>query len=140
MLRYPAVVKAESENEDLVLNIDLSSTLLDFAGVTPPDDVQGVSLRPLLEDNTPDDWREDIYYRYYQQMDSYHRVARHEGVRGERYKLIHFTEPGFEGYELYDLDEDPTEMDNRIDDPMLEGVKTVLMERIKEQRIALKVD
>lgn len=140
MIRYPAVVKAKSENEDLVLNIDLGSTLLDFAGVTPPNDVQGVSLRPLLEGDTPDDWREDIYYRYYQQMDSYHRVARHEGVRGERYKLIHFTEPGFEGYELYDLDEDPNEMDNRIDDPMLEGVKTVLKERIKEQRIALKVD
>lgn len=139
MIRYPAVVEAGAENEDLVLNIDLSSTLLDFAGVSPPAEVQGVSLRPLLEGNTPDDWREDIYYRYYQQMDSYHRVARHEGVRGERYKLIHFTEPGFEGYELYDLDEDPNEMDNRIDDPELEAVKTVLKERILEQREGLGV-
>lgn len=139
MIRYPAVVKPNSENEDLVLNIDLGSTLLDFAGVTPPEDVQGVSLRPLLEGDTPDDWREDIYYRYYQQMDSYHRVARHEGVRGERYKLIHFTEPGFESYELYDLDEDPNEMNNRIDDPELVGVKTVLKERILEQRESLRV-
>ena len=139
MIRYPAVVEAGTENEDLVLNIDLSSTLLDFAGVSPPAEVQGVSLRPLLEGDTPDDWREDIYYRYYQQMDSYHRVARHEGVRGERYKLIHFTEPGFEGYELYDLDEDPNEMDNRIDDPELEGVKTILKERILELREGLGV-
>lgn len=139
MIRYPAAVKAGAENDDLVLNIDLGSTLLDFAGLTPPADLQGHSLRPLLEGTTPDDWRDHIYYRYYQQMNSFHRVARHEGVRGERYKLIHYTEPGFEGYELFDLLEDPTEMTNRIDDPVLEGVKTELMEELKGQRAALLV-
>jgi arylsulfatase A-like enzyme len=139
MIRFPAAVAAGSSTEELVLNIDLGSTLLDFAGVMPPADVQGQSLRPILEGNTPADWREDIYYRYYQQMDSYHRVARHEGVRGDRYKLIHFTEPGFEDYELFDLETDPDEMNNRIDDPELEGVKTKLMERLGEQRVALKV-
>lgn len=139
MIRFPAAVAAGSASEELVLNIDLGSTLLDYAGITPPADVQGRSLRPILEGNSPADWREDVYYRYYQQMNSYHRVARHEGVRGERYKLIHFTEPGFEGYELYDLAEDPNEMNNRIDDPAMEGVKTELMERLQEQREALLV-
>ncbi len=139
MIRYPAVVKAGSSNEDLVLNIDLSATLLDFAGLTPPEDLQGASLKPLLEGQTPEDWRDDIYYRYYQQMNSYHRVARHEGVRDERYKLIHFTEEGLAGYELYDLVEDPTEMNNRIDDPALEAVKTRLLERLGKLRQELKV-
>ncbi|MEM9527881.1 MAG: sulfatase/phosphatase domain-containing protein, partial [Bacteroidota bacterium] len=139
MIRYPAVVKPGSATEDLVLNIDLGATLLDFAGVTPPEEVQGRSLRPILEGATPEDWRDDIYYRYYQQMNSYHRVARHEGVRDGRYKLIHFTEEGFEGYELYDLETDPEEMDNRIDDPELESEKTRLMERLKTQREELKV-
>ncbi len=139
MIRFPAAVKPKSINEELVLNIDLGPTLLDYAGVTLPKEVQGTSLRPLLEGDTPDDWRKDIYYRYYQQMNSYHRVARHEGVRGERYKLIHFTEPGFEGYELFDLEADPGEMENRIDDPALEGAKTELMGRLAAQRVALKV-
>jgi len=139
MIRYPATVKPKSETDALVLNIDLGSTLLDYAGVTPPEEVQGRSLRPILEGETPADWRDDVYYRYYQQMDSYHRVARHEGVREERYKLIHFTEEGFEGYELYDLQKDPYEMDNRIDDPELESVKTRLLERVKEQREELGV-
>ncbi|MEM9261880.1 MAG: sulfatase/phosphatase domain-containing protein [Bacteroidota bacterium] len=48
MIRYPAVVKPGSATEDLVLNIDLGATLLDFAGVTPPEEVQGRSLRPIL--------------------------------------------------------------------------------------------
>ena len=130
MIRYPRSVTANSENDDLVLNIDLGPTLLDYAGATVPEEVQGVSLRPLLEGNTPEDWREEIYYRYYQEMASFHRVPVHEGVRDERYKLIQYTEPGFEGYELYDLESDPEEVDNRIEDPALEGVKTRLMNRM----------
>ncbi|MEO0731340.1 MAG: sulfatase [Bacteroidota bacterium] len=129
MVRYPAAITPGSASEALVLNIDLGSTLLDYAGVTSPEEVQGRSLRPILEGATPNDWREEIYYRYYQRMASYHRVARHEGVRDERYKLIQFTEPGFEAYELYDLQEDPYEMDNLIDNPELEAVKTRLMNR-----------
>jgi arylsulfatase A-like enzyme len=130
MISYPAAVKAGTDCEELVLNIDLGPTLLDYAGVDIPEEVQGVSLRPLLADQPPADWRDAIYYRYYQQMNSYHRVARHEGVRDGRYKLIQFTEPGFEGYELYDLQTDPMEMQNRIDDPALADVKERLLKRM----------
>ncbi|NJC25063.1 sulfatase family protein [Neolewinella antarctica] len=139
MIRYPAGFKGKKVNEDLVLNLDLGPTLLDYAGIATPEEVQGRSLRPLLEGNTPDDWREDVYYRYYQQMNSYHRVARHEGIRDERYKLIQFTEPGFEGYELYDLKTDPHEMDNRSEDAELGEVKTRLMERMAALKTELQV-
>ena len=138
MIRYPAGFDKGAIDE-LVLNIDLGPTLLDYAGLTPPEEIQGRSLRPLLEGDTPADWRDEVYYRYYQQMNSYHRVARHEGVRDERYKLIQYTEPGFEGYELFDLDADPTEMDNRIDDPELEEVQTRLMGRMASLKEELKV-
>ena len=139
MIRYPAILSGQAETEELTLNIDLGPTLLDYAGAEIPADVQGHSLRPILEGRVPPDWRQDIYYRYYQRMASYHRVARHEGVRDDRYKLIQFTEPGFEGYELYDLAEDPEELDNRIDDPELEAVKTRLMTRMGELREELLV-
>lgn len=139
MIRYPAGIHPASSTDALTLNIDLSATLLDYAGVTIPDEVQGRSLRPVLEGNTPDDWREDIYYRYYQEMNSYHRVARHEGVRDERYKLIQYTEPDFEGYELFDLETDPSEMVNRIEDPELEDVKTRLLGRMGELKEELGV-
>ena len=127
MVRYPASFKGDRNIDELVLNIDLAPTLLDYAGVDAPEDIHGRSLRPLLEGETVDDWREEIYYRYYQRIDSYHRVARHEGVRNERYKLIKFTEPGFEGYELFDLESDPDEINNLIEDPNMESTKTELM-------------
>ena len=139
MIRYPPAVEAGTTADELVLNVDLAPTLLEYAGVDAPDELQGVSLRPVLEQRPGLDWRDDVYYRYYQQMDSYHRVARHEGVRGERYKLLHFTEPGFEGYELYDLATDPHELDNRIDDPALADVRAHLIERMAALRAELDV-
>ncbi|MCP9234682.1 sulfatase [Lewinella sp. JB7] len=139
MIRYPAMIEGGRETDALTLNIDLAPTLLELAGVTATGETQGRSLTPLFTGATPDDWRDEIYYRYYQQMDSYHRVARHEGVRGDRYKLIHFTEPGFEGYELYDLEEDPQEMENRIDDPALAAERERLQGALRELREELRV-
>ncbi|NJB85639.1 arylsulfatase A-like enzyme [Lewinella marina] len=139
MIRYPPLIEAGSSTEAMTLNIDLAPTLLQLAGAVVPDELQGRSLLPILQGDTPEDWRDYVYYRYYQQMNSYHRVARHEGVRGERYKLIHFTEPGFEGYELYDLQEDPQEMENRINDPKLTAVKEQLKSELREKREELKV-
>ncbi len=71
-------------------------------------------------------------------MASYHRVARHEGVRDARYKLIQFTEPGFGGFELYDLQVDPDELRNRIGDPALTEVKTRLMARMELLKAQLR--
>lgn len=139
LMRYPPLIEAGSETEALTLNIDLAPTFLELAGVDIPENLQGRSLRPLFDGGTPDDWRDEIYYRYYQEMESYHRVPRHEGVRGDRYKLIHFTEPGFEGYELYDLQEDPNEMENRIDDPALAAEQERLMGALRELREELEV-
>ncbi|MBB4080740.1 arylsulfatase A-like enzyme [Lewinella aquimaris] len=139
MVKYPARIAGGTTSDALVMNIDLAPTLLELAGVAAPADLQGNSLTPLFNGVTPDDWRDHIYYRYYQEMNSFHRVARHEGVRGDRYKLIHFTEPGFEGYELYDLQEDPQEMENRINDPELVAEKERLQTELRELRQELKV-
>ena len=139
MIRYPRAVAGGATADELVLNVDLAPTLLDYAGVAVPAELQGRSLRPVLERADTLAWRDDIYYRYYQQMNSFHRVARHEGVRDGRYKLIHFTEPGFEGYELYDLLTDPHELQNRIDDASLADERERLVARLAALRDELEV-
>ena len=62
----------------------------------------------------PDDWRHSIYYHYYE-YPSVHMVPRHNGVRNERYKLMHFYE--FDEWEFYDLQEDPDELSNEYENP-----------------------
>ncbi len=95
--------------EQLVQNIDYAPTFLELAGVTVPDDIQGESLLPLLKGESVD-WRESLYYHFYE-YPAEHAVKRHYGVRTDRYKLIHFYND-IDTWELYDLKEDPNEMNN----------------------------
>ena len=114
VVRWPEVTKPGSVNKDLAQNIDFAETFLDIAGVGIPDDMQGVSLVPLLKGKTPADWRKSLYYHYYEYPGA-HSVRRHEGVVGRRFKLIRFygqDVSGGEDWEFYDLDNDPSEMNN----------------------------
>lgn len=113
VVKWPGQIKPGSVNEDLVQNIDFAETFLDLAGVEAPADMQGESLVPLFEGKTPADWRESLYYHYYEFPGFWHAVRRHEGVSTPRYKLIRFYGPDLpngEEWEFYDLKEDPQEM------------------------------
>ncbi|VGO18081.1 sulfatase family protein [Pontiella sulfatireligans] len=119
---WPGKIKAGSVNSDLVQNIDFASTFLDLAGVKAPEEVHGESIVPLLKGETPDDWRKSLYYHYYQygSHGGAHCVRRHEGVFDGRWKLIRFYGthvPNGEEFELYDLQNDPTEMNNIYNHP-----------------------
>ncbi len=114
LVRWPGVVRPSSENRDLTSNLDFAQTFLEIAGVSPPADMQGASLVPLLKGQTPDDWRIGVYYHYYE-YPAVHMVRRHYGVRTDRYKLIHFY--GLDEWELYDLEQDPDELRNVYADP-----------------------
>ena len=109
IVRYPKEIKAGSVSPKLGMNIDFGPTMLDFAGVSIPSVMQGVSLRPLLRGIEPTDWRNSIFYAYY------NRSPKHWGIRTDRYKLIRF--PDTEAVEFYDLQEEPTEMYNRAANP-----------------------
>ena len=136
LIRWPGVVKAGSENRDLVSNVDFAETFLDIAGVEVPADMQGRSLVPLLKGETPPDWRKSHYYHYYEFLNdrkTAHMVRRHCGVRTERYKLIHFYNLG--EWELYDLEKDPQEMRSVYADPAYaEVVKEMTAELARLQQ------
>jgi arylsulfatase A-like enzyme len=109
LVRYPKEIAAGSVSEGFALNVDYAATILDFAGVEVPADMQGKSLRPLFRGEEPADWRQSIYYHYYEHP-SGHNVAKHYGVRTERYKLIHYYEDDV--WELIDMQEDEHEYRN----------------------------
>jgi arylsulfatase A-like enzyme len=128
LVRYPRAIKAGSVSEAMVLNVDFACTFLDFAGVDAPTEMQGRSLRPVLQGRTPDDWRTSMYYNYYEP--GVHMVRPHYGVRTARYKLMHFHY-GMDAWELYDLRQDPHELDNVYADPAYADVVKQLKAELK---------
>lgn len=94
IVSYPGHTKPGSVCNRLVQNIDYAPTFLALAGVQQPKDMPGRSLVPVLNngDNVKN-WRQSIYYHYYD-YPTYHMVRKHDGVRTERYKLIHFYGKG----------------------------------------------
>ncbi|MEM9227802.1 MAG: sulfatase, partial [Verrucomicrobiota bacterium] len=62
LVSWPGVTEPGSVNADLVSNLDFAQTFLDVAEADIPADMQGMSLVPILEGETPDDWRDSLYY------------------------------------------------------------------------------
>lgn len=79
-------------NKNLVQNLDLAPTTLELAGVEIPSHMQGETLIPLFRGDDPEEWREGVYYHYYEGPPRVHHVACHYGVRTDRYTLVHFYE------------------------------------------------
>lgn len=132
LVRYPKEIKAGTVVEDLVLNLDHAPTILDYAGLDKPKEMQGESWRALAADQ-PKPWRDAIYYHYYEYPGA-HSVKRHYGVRTDRYKLIHFYHDVDE-WEMYDLETDPDEMNSVYNDPKYKEVQEMLHSRLEELRV-----
>ena len=136
LVRYPREIQPDSSCDAMALNIDFAETWLDYAGLPIPDDMQGTSLRTLLNGETPDDWRTSMYYRYWMHL-THHYVPAHYGIRTHRYKLIYYygealgttgsiDEPKEPEWELFDLEKDPNEMCSVYDDPAYTDIVTEL--------------
>src|SRR5690606_14770338 len=111
VIRYPGVIKPGTVVEELIANIDWAPTVLDLAGIKAPEEVQGRSFLPLLtREATPTPWRDAVYYHYYE-FPQPHHVYPHFGLRTDRYKLVRFY-GGADSWELYDLQNDPHELNN----------------------------
>ncbi len=128
MVRWPGQTKPGSVDAHLVQNLDFAETFLDIAGVTPPEDMQGRSIVPLLKGQPLDDWRKSIYYHYWE-FPAVHMVHRHYGVRTDRYKLIYYYL--LKEWELFDLQKDPDELKSVYGDPAYAGVVKELKSELK---------
>ena len=135
VVRWPGVTKAGTTNNNLVSNLDFAETFLDIAGVPVPQDMQGLSLVPLLQ-NKDVQWRDAVYYHYYE-YPAVHMVNKHEGVYDGRYKLVNFYELG--EWELYDLEKDPQELNSVYNDPDYAAEVKRLTAKLGELRQYYKV-
>jgi arylsulfatase A-like enzyme len=132
LVRYPKEIKAGTIVEGMVLNLDHAPTILDYAGIAKPADMQGESWRKLAAGHAVP-WRDAIYYHYYEYPGP-HNVKRHYGVRTDRYKLIHFYHDVDE-WEMYDLQTDPDEMNSIYGSPDHVQIQEMLHKRLDELRL-----
>ncbi len=138
-IRVPLIVFDPRIKNDLrgsipaqsALNIDIAPTMLDLAGVEIPRSMQGRSLVPILDGESPADWRTDFFVEH---LFNHPEIPKHEGVRQERFKYARYFEqqPVYE--ELYDLLEDPMETINLVGDSDYSDILTELRRRTDELR------
>jgi arylsulfatase A-like enzyme len=119
LVSCPAIIKAGSVTEALVQNIDVAPTLLEYAGVSTPNHMQGKSFLGVLNGRSQQH-RDKIFYEYYWE---YHfpQTPTMFAVRGGKYKYIHYYGLWAQN-ELYDLEKDPDEMQNLIADPQYKAM------------------
>ena len=146
IMRYPRLIQAGTVDKNMILNVDFAPTFLELANVDVPGHFQGRSFVPLLEQHVPEDWQTSMYYRYWMHM-THHSVYAHYGVRNLRYKLIYYyadalgqqgaiDDPKEPEWELFDLENDPFELNSVYHDPAYADVvrdMTAELARLQQQ-------
>nr|MDO8113089.1 sulfatase [Candidatus Sigynarchaeota archaeon] len=164
LVRYPPEIKPGIVNHDLVLNVDFAETWLDFAGESIPPEMQGRSIRPILQGKTPSDWRTSMYYRYWMDGDGAHDTTAHYGIRTvgqnrSEMKLIFYYADGMgiadcnqwrpnkskgevavphpREWECFDLQKDPFELKNVYKDPKYQRTINALKKELRSLQLQL---
>ncbi|TMM58426.1 sulfatase [Maribacter algarum] len=158
-VRYPEKINAGSRTDAIINNTDFAPTMIELAGGTAPEYMQGKSFKSILETGIePADWQKATYYRYWMHLAHRHQNPAHFGIRTKEYKLIfyygkywvdtddpnaewnkkswgndftHHTPPA---WEFYDLTKDPKEMNNEYSNPEYKEVIADLKKQLTQMR------
>lgn len=100
--------------DNMALNIDVASTILDICGVDIPKQYEGRSLVPFVNGADVKNWRTDFFCEHLMEEKS---IPKWEGVRDERYVYARYfeQEPPYEF--LHDLKIDPDQLKNFAANP-----------------------
>ncbi len=131
LIRWPQKIKAGEVVTQMFQNIDLAPTMLDIAGATVPDWMQGNSFKPVLLNSKAPSLHTSLYYHYYEFVKD-HSVLPHLGIRTNRYKLIYFYTVN--EWQLYDLQIDEQEQHNLVHSKKHE----IILQNLKKELIQLR--
>ena len=127
----PGRILSGVRRDALVELVDLTSTILHFAGIPQNAECEGRSLVPLLtEESIPDEHRDSVHCEYFDALDEsfvHGTETRGTMFRTEQFKLVNYHSHGLG--ELYDLVNDPWEHRNLWDEPALRDTRHELLGR-----------
>ena len=158
-------IKEGSRVNAIVNNTDFAPTIINMAGGTTPEYMQGNSFYNILTTGKePAEWKKETYYRYWMHMAHKHNNPAHFGIRTKDYKLIFFYGRDYNSqrnteaqewahnpesmsyfntppaWEFYDLKNDPKEMNNLYGDEKYNDIIKELKDRLKNLRKEVKED
>lgn len=130
----PGMVKPQSVMDEVIMNVDLAPTFLEIAGIAKPRKMQGSSFAGLLNGKSTVWKRDKVFYEYYWEA-AFPQTPTTFAIRTDRYKYIYYNGV-WDINELFDLQNDPFEMNNLIRDTSLRAtgirLKTELFNWLKE--------
>ena len=130
IIRYPRLIKESTEIDEQCLNIDLAPTILELAGIDKPNYMQGESMLDIITGKKNSKWRKSILFEYYVDDAWPYAGPDQLAVRTNQFKLVdNFLENDID--ELYDLINDPGEMNNLINDEEYETIELELRNESK---------
>lgn len=129
LLAYaPGYLKPGTVVNEMVANIDIAPTMLDMAGIEKPKHFDGESFLPLVRGDDKVEWRDNFLYEYYWEF-NYPSTPTTFALRTDGFKLIQYHGV-WDTEELYDIKNDPKEMNNLIDDPDYLAIKVKLRKEL----------
>lgn len=132
VIQFPGRTGAGTSRGEMVLNVDFAPTVLEAAGIPVPASMDGKPLQPLASGHVPEHWRKSFLY-IYQQEDYAPGIATMVGARTDRFKYIVYPREKEGLNELFDLEADPHEMRNVVNDPAYGDV----LEQMKKEILRL---
>lgn len=129
-LRVPLIIydptgQGHRDVKDMALNIDIASTIYEYAGIPIPQDWQGISLAGYTTGENPVSQRKEFICEHLWKVNI---IAASEGIRTNKWKYFRYQDqPDWE--ELYDLEKDPLEKHNLVDKKKYQPVLDELRER-----------
>ncbi|MBJ7880478.1 sulfatase family protein [Gelidibacter salicanalis] len=136
-LKVPLIIydprnKTHKDIDAVALNIDVPFTILDFAGVQAPASWHGKSLKPFMDSENFDVKRDTILIEH---LWDKKEIPPSEGVRTKDWKYFRYVDDkSIE--ELYNIQEDPKEIYNLVNDEKSQEVLTNL--RAKTEKLIVK--
>ena len=124
-IRYPGLTGNQEETR-IVSNVDLASTIAEYAGIIPGLPQNGRSLIPLLT-NTATSWNDEAF------IEAHDRLSRtFDGIRVPGWT---YAEYGNGDKELYDLNADPYQLENKANHPAYQAIQAELAQRMRALKI-----
>tara|TARA_R110002050_G_scaffold147761_1_gene273830 strand:- start:2736 stop:4127 length:1392 start_codon:yes stop_codon:yes gene_type:complete len=138
-IRVPLIIydprnkeEAPKKIEEMALNIDIAPTILSLAGAEKPSSMQGKDLLPVLKNNATS-WRESFYYEHMVPLDI---IPKSQGYRNQQYKYLVYPESNPIYEELYDLKNDPAELNNLALDKHKKEILNTIRKQFKKAQFA----